>query len=170
MTAPTAETESPLLPVPGPLFATFPRRLNALTADLVILMLFSGLMFVLESAVDSWPMVRLVLAALWYGTLLLYEPAMVTWCGGTLGHRLMNLRVVDDRTQANPGFFKAVGRQWAKVLLGLLSFLTMSFSRRHQALHDMMTRSTVRIRDPSQAKPYHYVREGEPLIRRERED
>jgi uncharacterized RDD family membrane protein YckC len=167
MTAPTSRTTPTLPAPPGPLFATFPRRLNALTADALILMLFSGLMIALGSAVAAWPVVRLIVAACWYGTLMFYEPAMVTWFGGTLGHRLFNLRVVDDGSEANPGLLKALGRFWAKVLLGLLSFLTMSFSRRHQALHDLLTRSTVQIRDPSQAKPYHFVREGEPLLGRE---
>jgi len=167
MTAPISGTPSARQPPRAPLFATFPRRLNALTADALILILFSGFMIVAESAVDDRPGVRLVLAAFWYGTLLFYEPAMVTLLGGTLGHRLFNLRVVDDGTMTNLGFLKAVGRFWAKLLLGLFSFLSMSFSRRHQTLHDLVTRSTVQIRDPSLAKPYHYVREGQPLIRRE---
>jgi hypothetical protein len=38
----------------------------------------------------------------------------------------------------------------------------MSCARRHQALHDMMTRSTVQVRDPSKAAPHHYVLDREP--------
>jgi hypothetical protein len=42
----------------------------------------------------------------------------------------------------------------------------MAFTRRHQAFHDRWTSSSVQMRDPVRAKPYHYVREGEPLIPR----
>jgi len=138
-------------------YATFPRRLNALSLDALILVLFSIVVFAILPGGLEHPALRLTLAFVWWGVLLLYEPVMVTWLGGTLGHRLQNLRVVDDRSGGNPSPMKAIGRYLLKGLLGIFSFLTMSFSRRHQALHDMMTGSTVQIRDPSKAAPHHYV-------------
>jgi hypothetical protein len=75
---------------------------------------------------------------------------------------LLNLRVVDDNTGGNPGLMKALGRFLIKGLLGVASFVSMSLARRHQALHDMMTRSTVQVRDPSKAAPHHYVLDREP--------
>src|SRR5579862_5974198 len=40
----------------------------------------------------------------------LYEPLLVCQFGGTIGHRRVNLRVVDDATNANPGLLKAFAR------------------------------------------------------------
>jgi hypothetical protein len=74
----------------------------------------------------------------------------------------MNLRVADEHTDARLGIGRALGRYVVKGLLGVFSFLSMAASRRHQALHDMMTRSTVQIRDPSKAQPHHYVVEKPP--------
>jgi len=144
-------------PEPSLRVATFPRRLNALSADTVILILFSIIVFWLLSSGEDSPALRLTLGFLWWGTLLLYEPLMVAWCGGTLGHRLLNLKVVDDRTGGNPGLAKALARFLVKALLGVFSFFSMSVSRRHQAIHDMMTSSTVQIREPARAAPHHYV-------------
>jgi uncharacterized RDD family membrane protein YckC len=154
--------EGAATPDPEPRYATFPRRLNALSVDALILIVFSVVVFSLLPSGAERPALRLSLAFLWWGTLLLYEPVMVTWFGGTLGHRLLNLRVVDDNTGGNPGLMKALGRFLIKGLLGVASFVSMSFARRHQALHDMMTRSTVQVRDPSKAAPHHYVLDREP--------
>ncbi len=77
--------------------------------------------------------------------------------GGTLGHRFMNLQVVDNRTGGRVSLLKALARYVVKGLLGVFSFFTMSFSRRHQALHDLVTNSSVRIRNPSRAQPHQYT-------------
>ena len=69
----------------------------------------------------------------------------------------MNLRVADNRTQGNVSLHKALTRFVLKALLGVFSFLTMNFSRRHQALHDIVTNSSVRIRDAAKARPEHYT-------------
>jgi RDD family len=86
----------------------------------------------------------------------LYEPVLVPLTGGTIGHYLCNLRVVDDRTSGNIGFLKAVARATIKSVLGLYSFITMGTTLRHQALHDVLTHSTVQIRDLARAKVFHY--------------
>ena len=71
----------------------------------------------------------------------------------------MVLRVVDDTTGGRIGFWKAVLRFWIKGILGILSFLTIAFTRGHQAIHDLYTFSTVQIRDAAKAQPHHYVTE-----------
>jgi uncharacterized RDD family membrane protein YckC len=82
---------------------------------------------------------------------------MVWRFGGTIGHRTMNLRVVDNRTAGNVSLPKALARFIVKGLLGILSFFTMNFSRRHHAVHDILTGSSVQIRNPSKAQPHHYT-------------
>ena len=67
------------------------------------------------------------------------------------------MRVVDDRTGGNVHFLKAVARLIIKTLLGWLSFLAMATTRRHQALHDLWTESTVQIREVERAERHHYA-------------
>jgi hypothetical protein len=85
----------------------------------------------------------------------------IVWCmsiaGSTIGHFRANLRVVDNRTDGNISFVKAVVRVIIKGVLGIYSFITMATTSRHQALHDLLTRSTVQIRDLSKASPHHCV-------------
>jgi uncharacterized RDD family membrane protein YckC len=90
---------------------------------------------------------------------LLYEPVLVSVTGSTLGHYMANLRVVDDRHHGNVSFLKAVARMIIKLVLGLCSFVLMTATRRNQALHDTLTRSTVQIRDAAKARPGHYIAE-----------
>jgi hypothetical protein len=52
-----------------------------------------------------------------------------------------------------------VARVIIKAVLGWSSFISMAAARRHQAVHDLLTRSTVQFRDPIKALPHHYGRE-----------
>ncbi|HYS61666.1 MAG TPA: RDD family protein [Gemmatimonadales bacterium] len=139
------------------LYANFPRRLDALSLDSVVLVAFSLLVFaVLAPLFEDVNAVRIGLVICWWVVLLLYEPVLA-WRGGTIGHRIMNLRVVDNRTQRNVSLVKALARFGLKGFLGILSFFTMNFSRRHQAAHDILTNSSVQIRDATKAQPHHYT-------------
>ena len=89
--------------------------------------------------------------------LLLYEPILVSRTGGTLGHYFANLRVVDDRGGGNIGFARACARFVIKEVLGLYSFVILAVTRRNQAVHDLLTQSTVQIRDPAKASPDQYI-------------
>jgi hypothetical protein len=91
--------------------------------------------------------------------LLLYEPVLVSFTGGTLGHYSTNLRVVDDRSGGNVSFLKACARLVIKAVLGGYSFVILAATRRNQAVHDLLTRSTVQIRDPVRARPGQYITE-----------
>jgi hypothetical protein len=102
--------------------------------------------------------VSLTLGILVVFVLLLYDPVLVSLTGGTLGHYLTNLRV-DGRRGGNVSFPKAVARLALKSLLGWYSFIVMTATRRNQAMHDLLTRSTVEIRDPAKARPHHYITE-----------
>jgi uncharacterized RDD family membrane protein YckC len=145
------------------LFATFPRRLKALSVDGVVGLLFAVLIFALVPMADSLPAVRAVMIVACFVVLVLYEPVMVSRYGGTVGHYLLNLRVVDGATGGNMRFGPALGRLVIKGLWGFLSFFTMPFTQRHRALHDMLTDSTVQIRHPAKASPHHYVLER-PMV------
>ncbi len=144
-------------------YARFPRRLRALLLDATVIatLFYVGAVVIHSVAPDDH-----VSRALWIATLVaivLYEPVLVALLGGTIGHRITNLQVVDDRTDGNLAFFKAVARTGIKGVLGWASFASMTLTRRNQALHDVLTRSTVRIRDRAKASLSDYVTEREVI-------
>lgn len=141
-----------------PLYARFSRRLRGMFIDwtLTLIVIFGALM--ISAALRNDDISR-VLGVVVVTVLVLYEPVLVSWTGGTIGHRLTNLRVVDERHGGNVGLLKAAARVAIKGLLGWYSFIVMAATRRNQALHDLLTRSTVQIRDPARASPGQFVAE-----------
>jgi hypothetical protein len=104
-----------------------------------------------------------VLGVLVIAALVLYEPILVSRIGGTLGHYFNNLRVVDEGNGGNISFLKACARVVIKGLLGLYSFVILAATRRNQAVHDLLTGSTVQIRDRAKALPGQYIVERTEL-------
>jgi uncharacterized RDD family membrane protein YckC len=141
-----------------PKYARFTRRLQALMIDSIVMSLLLALVISIAVALNSNNAVR-VLGFSVVAIFLLYEPVLVSLTGSTLGHLATNLRVVDNSSHRNLSFPKAVARTVIKAVLGLYSFVTMAFTRRYQALHDILTRSSVQIRNPDKARPHHYVAE-----------
>jgi len=148
----------------APAYGRFSRRLRAVVIDWAIMMLLLVLALLVAVSTNSDRVGRILgfsLVAIW----LLYEPFLVCLTGSTVGHYLSNLRVVDDRSHGNIGFLKALARLVIKSVLGIYSFITMATTSRHQAVHDLMTRSTVQIRDLSKANSNEYVTERTELLR-----
>lgn len=146
----------------SPQYARFSRRIRGLLIDWVLAAcLIFGALFV--AAVTRSDGLSRALGAVVVLSLLLYEPILVSMTGGTIGHYLTNLRVVDDNHHGNVSFLKAVARVLIKGALGAFSFIFMLATRRNQALHDQLTRSTVQIRDPGKATPEHYIDERTEL-------
>jgi uncharacterized RDD family membrane protein YckC len=130
-------------------YAHFTRRIQGVFIDAIIFMviLAAALMLAVSFASDH---VARILGATVVVTWLFYEPLLVSLTGGTIGHYLCNMRVVDDRG-GNVSFIKAFARMIIKSLLGWYSFLAMAMTSRHQAVHDLLTRSTVQMRDLTKA-------------------
>jgi RDD family len=146
------------VPVLTPRYARFTRRLRGIVIDWIIAMIVLFGALLVATSVRSDHVAR-TLGILVVIVLVLYEPILVSLTGGTLGHYFTNLRVVDERDQGNVSFLKALARLALKSLLGWYSFIVMTATRRNQAVHDLLTRSTVQIRDPAKAQPYHYITE-----------
>jgi uncharacterized RDD family membrane protein YckC len=138
-----------------PAYGRFSRRLQAVMIDSIIFLVLMAAVLSVTTALESDSIGR-ILGFTFLAILLVYEPILVPLTGGTVGHYLCNLRVVDDRTDGNIGFPKAVARAAIKTVLGLYSFITMGTTLRHQALHDVLTHSTVQIRNLAKAKTFHY--------------
>ena len=139
-------------------YATFPRRLYALVIDtgVFILLLVAGMVVVGLTGTQAGGIAFLV-SILAFG--FLYEPILVSRTGGTVGHHLGNLRVARADDDARLGFLRATARAWLKAILGVFSFFFMALTRRHQALHDLATRSVVVVQDIERAAPTHYTLE-----------
>lgn len=139
------------------MYAVLPRRLQALVLDVALLV--SSLVAV-AIAIPALP--DAASPAVWVGAVLLfvlYEPLLISRTGGTVGHHLMNLRVQRESAPEQIGFGRALLRSWIKGVLGVVSFVSMLLTRKHQAVHDSVTRSVVVIHDVSRAKPFHYLEE-----------
>jgi uncharacterized RDD family membrane protein YckC len=141
-----------------PRYARFTRRLRGIMIDWVVAMILLFGALLVASSIRSDHLAR-TLGILVVLVLVLYEPILVSLTGGTLGHYFSNLRVVDERDQGNVSFLKALARFVLKGLLGWYSFIVMTATRRNQAIHDLLTRSTVQIRDPAKARPRDYITE-----------
>ena len=139
----------------NPAYARFAPRLRAVLIDSIILTLVLVTALALAVALKSDDVARVfgfTVVAVW----LLYEPLLVSLTGSTVGHYLNNLRVVDDRSGRNLSFPKAVARVVIKTILGWVSFIAMALTRRHQAVHDLLTRSTVQVRDLTRARAHDF--------------
>jgi uncharacterized RDD family membrane protein YckC len=149
-------------PTPMPRYARFSRRVRGMMLDWIItlIVIFGAVLVATTVGSDhlSRPLGILVVIAL-----LLYEPVLVSFTGGTLGHYFSNLRVVDEDSGGNVSFLKACARVVIKGVLGWYSFIVMTATRRNQAVHDLLTESTVQIRDPAKALPYQYITERTEL-------
>jgi uncharacterized RDD family membrane protein YckC len=143
-------------------YARFSRRLRGMFVDwvLAIVVIFGAIMIAVSVGHEIVSRSLAILVALF---LILYEPLLVSRTGGTIGHRYTNLRVVDDRTGGNLSMRTASIRAGIKAMLGVYSFIVMMATRRNQALHDLLTHSTVQIRDAAQAKAHHFITERTEL-------
>src|SRR4051812_39159147 len=120
-------SDAPPMPLTGPRFARFSRRLKAILLDWMLAMALMFGALTVASNVESDAVARALGVAV-VVILLLYEPVLVWRTGGTLGHTWTNLRVIDDRG-GNLSFARALARFAIKSLLGWYSFLTMAATR-----------------------------------------
>ena len=91
-----------------PQYAQFSRRLRAIVIDWMISLavIFGAVLIAVNVGNDNFSR---ALGVLVVTVLLLYEPLLVSFSGGTLGHRFTNLRVVDDNGGKAGGLFRRNG-------------------------------------------------------------
>ena len=133
------------------LYARLLPRFQALVVDLAAYLAATVLFVLLGSAVPYDAVASLMVYS-WIGVLLLYEPIMVWRFGGTLGHMWRNLQVVSNRTDGRPPLIDAFIRWLVKSVAGVLSFFFMALTKRHQALHDIASATTVQARNTGAAR------------------
>jgi uncharacterized RDD family membrane protein YckC len=148
--------------MPAPRYARFSRRLRGMLFDWIIalIVMYGALLLAASVGDDNFSRALGILVIV---ALVLYEPILVSRIGGTFGHYFNNLRVVDEGHGGNISFAKACARVVIKGLLGLYSFVILAATSRNQAVHDLLTGSTVQIRDPAKALPGQYIIERSEL-------
>jgi len=129
------------------------RRVQAVLIDSLIvpitvigLISFSG---VIDIEQAWW-----IKAILLFGPIIILEPGLVAFTGGTVGHHLLKLKVRRTRRNKNIDIFSALIRFILKFFLGWLSLLTITSSKKHQAIHDFTVGSIV-VNKSSQSLPVH---------------
>jgi hypothetical protein len=132
-------------------FPRFARRIRALWIDTVVFVLiYLAWILGLDWLYQFPPPVRI--AALLVPVLLL-EPALVAWSGGTLGHHAVGIRVRDARADRRIGLARACGRAAFKATFGWASLMFALVGHRHQAAHDLLTRSLLVLKNPDRLPP-----------------
>jgi len=139
--------------------AVYARLLPRFTAVVVDMGVIFGFVVAMMVGADI-----LTVEGRWFGVvfvaaLILYEPLLVSLTGGTIGHHARNLRVQRDADGGNLNFLFAFLRWCLKAFLGIVSFFFIILTRRHQALHDMATRSIVTVKDSGQLRSGDFAEE-----------
>lgn len=124
------------------------RRVRAVLIDYIIFVaLFLGWIAAFNVMEDANTVTKV--APLLLGLAVL-EPGLVAWTGGTIGHHLMGLRIRDAAKDRRIGFLRACVRALARGLLGAVSFLFVLLTRKHQAIHDSLSRTIVVLKRPAE--------------------
>jgi len=114
---------------------------------------------------------RLVLIFL---PIISFEPILIRFTGGTLGHHYAGLMIVDSKSQARLCLVKCYIRFITKILLGAYSFFMMLITKRHQAAHDLFSGSLVLFKNPEtvssayklEERKVDFINQKPPLMRR----
>jgi uncharacterized RDD family membrane protein YckC len=131
---------------PVAIYPRFLRRVRALLIDWAITV------FVLTTWWLSIPLIdgHSVVTKFAYPIIAWFvlDPMFVWRLGGTPGQYFMKLRIQDKESGKHIGLPRAIIRSLLKILTGTWSFVLVFMTKRHQALHDVLTSTTVILRNP----------------------
>ncbi len=125
-----------------PLYARLGPRVRAVIRDLFVYAAGIVLLVLLDSLMPAGPVLRGSMIVL-VGALVLYEPVLVSWVGGTIGHRSLNLRVVRAADGGRVTFPRALLRIMVKSVTGIVGFLAIELTSRYQGVHDLVAGTVV---------------------------
>ena len=124
--------------------AKYPQLSERIQSTFIDTILIIVMMFVFASILDRYEnvpdWVRIVMFA---SLFIIYEPLCMTM-GSTLGNYLKGIRVRKySDTSKRINIFQAIVRYPIKVILGWLSFLTISSNPERRAIHDLVSGSVM---------------------------
>ena len=141
------------------LYAAINLRARAFLFDTALVCGGIIVLLILSAFLDEVPGFGRFFVIAMFALIVLYEPIFVSARGATIGHRWANIQIVRDATGRAPSFPIAFVRFLVKAFLGFPSFLAMAFTRRRQSIHDVVSGTTVRLRDPSLARSWDVIAE-----------
>lgn len=120
-------------------------RIKAMVIDSVIIV---GLMLLVSSILNLLAIESGTIRGAALVLIFLYEPILVTF-GGTIGQRIMGLRVrdfsayEDNKQKQSINFFSSLIRYTTKLVLGIISLLIIHSDNYGQAIHDKVGNSVM---------------------------
>lgn len=133
------------------------RRIKALLIDGIVLAisLFATIFSVTAIGLPSPLIESIVILAV----TISIEPLFISFTGASIGHRIAGLRVRHSTEDKNLNLLLSYLRFIIKLPLGTLSLVSVLTTRKHQALHDLISRSIVVHQAPEQLASHHIVDE-----------
>jgi len=123
-------------------FARVTDRIKAVVTDSIVLIIFVVIVSSIFEEFENVPNTARIIAFIFI--FFLYDPIFTSFFGGTIGHIMLGLRVKREKNQVkNINFPLAIIRFLVKVLLGWVSFLTVSSNTNRKAIHDSLVGSIV---------------------------
>lgn len=117
-------------------------RIKAVFADYLVLVFFMYILFLIFSKIGEISDTTRIIGFVFI--VGLYDPLMISFFGGTIGHYMTNIRVKRKQNQdKNLMLHKALFRYLIKTTLGWLSLITVGTNKERLAIHDMISKSIV---------------------------
>ena len=141
-------------PIP---YSKLHRRIKALLIDGLVLglCLFITIFSVAAMEVSSPLIESLIILVITVSI----EPLCISFTGASIGHHLAGLRIRRSTEDKHLSLPLSYLRFIVKLSLGTLSLVSILTTRKHQALHDLVSRSIVVHRSPEQLSAHHIVAE-----------
>ncbi len=126
-------------------------RLKALFGDVIIIAVLMAMVTTIFEEMEEVSKNFRMFAFI--GIVYLYDPVMTILFGGTLGHILSGLKVIqDNESRKNILPLAAILRTTAKYFLGLISVLIVSNNSKGKAIHDFIGNSVLVYRKKRMVK------------------
>jgi uncharacterized RDD family membrane protein YckC len=117
-------------------------RIKAFFIDLLILLLVFATASIILDMISNVPSLAKGFIAIFM--LYLYDPILTSFTGGTIGHKLMKLKIKQLRNpEKNISLLAAFLRFLIKTVLGWISFFTVTGNVNKRAIHDLASGSII---------------------------
>lgn len=133
------------------------RRIKAFSIDTIALILiFFVTLFIITQISIPNPTIKSLIIILIVASI---EPLFVSITGSSIGHHFTGLKVRQADADRKLNIFQSYIRFLAKLPFGLFSFISVLTTRKHQALHDLISKSIVVHKNHYLALPYEIISE-----------
>ncbi len=136
-------------------------RLKALLFDSVILSVSLIGIILMSSNIDFANNVYKVFFILL--PVLSIEPLFTAFTGGSLGHHYAGLKIINAEKGGNLSLIRSYIRIFIKLPLSLYSFISILLTKRHQAIHDLVSGSVVVFKKEHGVPENHKLKERKTL-------